>query len=366
MNILRITRTFPPIVDGTSIHMYELSKYQEKIHNLYLIVPNRKNIPDFFNLNKVDNIDDNKIFYSKFEKLKFHFNAIRQYRNLLKSADIVHIVGDLHDVIFVVFLKIFFNYKIVLSLHGGTTTKKSYKILATIFYNFVDKLYMTSYKVSEQLFYIKESKKFITTSGIKFNEIVKKNISYSNNKIITVGRLHQVKAFDDLISSMQYLDDKYTLTIVGDGPEYENLRLLIKHLKLDKRVFLVGEKKREVIYKLLAEYDIFVLSSIKLKGQEEGTPTAMIEAMGAGLPIVSTDTGGVRDLLQLYPKECIVPQNSPEKLAEAIRFVGENINLQKYLSHKSLEIAKKKDWSIIAKNITELFEKVLDKNESKN
>ncbi len=360
MNIIRISRTFPPIIDGTSIHMYELSKYQEKIHSLYLIVPSRKNIPNFSNLYKIENVDDSKIFYSKVEKIKFHFKVIKQYKNLLKKADIVHIVGDLHDVIFVVLLKIFFNYKIVLSLHGGTTTKKSYRVLATIFYKFVDKLYMTSQKVSEQLYYIPNTKKFITSSGIQYNEIPKKVNFVFNYKLIAVGRLHSVKAFDDLIYSMQFLESKYTLTIVGDGPEYKALRSLIKSLKLEDRVFLVGKKTREDIYKLLIKHDIFVLSSIKLKGQEEGTPTAMMEAMGAGLPIVSTDTGGIRDLLIGYPEECIVPQSSPKKLAKAIRYIGEDDKLQRMLSSKSLEIAKTKDWSIIAQNITELFEKVLD------
>lgn len=359
MNIVRISRTFPPIVDGTSIHMYELSKYQEKIHNLYLIVPKRENIPNFLNLYKVKNIHDNKIFSSKFEKLKFHFNLLKEYKNLFKNADIVHIVGDLHDVILIVLLKMFFNYKIVLSLHGGVTTKQSYKILAIIFYHFVDKLYMTSQKVSNQLYYINNSKKIIITSGINYNKIPKKTIVDFNYKLISVGRLHKVKSYDDLIRSLQYLDKKYTLTIIGDGPEYEKLVSLAKDLRLESRVFLLGEKTREEIYKLLIEHDIFVLSSIKLKGQEEGTPTAMMEAMGAGLPIVSTDTGGVTNLLQEYPEECIVPQKSPEKLANAIKFVAENFTLQKSLSEKSLKIAKMKDWSIVAKNITDLFEKVL-------
>jgi glycosyltransferase involved in cell wall biosynthesis len=360
VNIVRISRTFLPIVDGTSIHMYELSKYQEKDNELHLIIPNRKNIPPFSNIHVVDNVDDDKIFYSKFEKLKFHFNLIKKYMYLFKKVDIVHIVGDLHDVIFVVILKLFFNYKIVLSLHGGTTSKKLYKVLSIIFFKFVDKIYMTSNNVSKQLYYISNDKKYITTSGIKFDDISKKNKIDSNFKLISVGRLHEVKAFDDLITSMKYLDDKYTLTIIGNGPEYKYLTDEIIELKLEDRVVLLGEKTRKEIYQLLVQHDIFVLTSVKLQGQEEGTPTAMMEAMGAGLPIISTDTGGVRDLLNEYPSNCIVPQGNPKKLAYAIKYLGEDIKQQEKLSTISLNIAKTKDWSIIAKNITELFQNVLD------
>lgn len=57
---------------------------------------------------------------------------------------------------------------------------------------------------SEQLYYIPNTKKFITSSGIP-----KKVNFVFNYKLIAVGRLHSVKAFDDLIYS------KYTLTIVG-------------------------------------------------------------------------------------------------------------------------------------------------------
>lgn len=55
---------------------------------------------------------------------------------------------------------------------------------------------------SEQLYYISNKKKFITTSGIRYNEIPKKITFNFKYKLITVGRLHSVKAFTDLIKNI--------------------------------------------------------------------------------------------------------------------------------------------------------------------
>lgn len=368
MNVVRISRTFPPIVDGTSIHMYELSKYQEKILDLHIIVPEREMIPKDFSSVHTITIDENKIFLDKFEKLKFHLKIFLNKRELLKSADIVHVVGDLHDVIFLVLFKPFYNYKIILSMHGGTTDRKLYKFLGTIFYSFVNKIYMTSKSVSNQLNFVDNKKKFITTSGVKYFDIPKKNIDeFSKNKsrfkIVTVGRLHEVKAYDDLILAMSYLPDSFSLNIIGDGPEYSALHKIIIDLKLENRVCLLGKKERKEIYTILRQSDLFVMTSVKLRGQEEGTPTAMMEAMSAGLPIITTITGGVKELLIDYPTICFVKQRDPKELSNSIKVLSQDTVLQKNLHLKSLQISENKDWSIIAKNITQLFENVLSCNE---
>jgi len=364
MNIVRVSRTFPPVVDGTSMHMYELSKYQNKLANLTLLIPGRGvRYMEFKNTIYVS-VNNDRIFSSTIEKIRFHFNAVFKNYQIIKDSDVVHVVGDIHDSIILVLMKPFFSCKVILSIHAGISSNWLYQQLIRLIFPFLDRIYVVSANISDQLSFLPKDMVFIQSSGINYNDIKKKDINNisankQNVKLVSLGRLNIMKAYQYLIESMMYLPECYNLTIIGDGEERKSLNELVKNLSLEDRVQLVGELERSEIHDKLCEYDIFVMSSIKLKNQEEGTPTAMMEAMGAGLPIVSTDTGGVRDLLDGYPDNCIVPQRDSSRLAQSIDYVASNVKLQIKLSQLSLKIAQGKDWSIVSKRITEMFEKVV-------
>jgi glycosyltransferase involved in cell wall biosynthesis len=363
MNIVRISRTFPPIVDGTAMHMYELSKYQNEKHDLTLIIPRRGFTDSDLNNIRTVNVNHDLIFSNKLEKIKFHLKAFLNHYKDIREADILHCVGDVHDIFIAIFLKPFFKYKLILSIHAGTSNYFLYRIIIRVFFPLLDAIYVVSSSIKNELDFLPSGVIFVQSSGINYREILKKVTSQDLDSnivnLVSVGRLNIMKAYQDLINAMKYLPDNYKLTIIGDGPEFSSLETLIYDLSLNNRVKLAGNMDRAEIQKILCDYDIFALSSIKLNGQEEGTPTAMMEAMAAGLPIVSTNTGGVKELLSSYPRECIVPQKNPNKIALALYHVGQNLNLRKELSEKSLTLSKNKDWLIVSSNITSLFKKIL-------
>ena len=85
---------------------------------------------------------------------------------------------------------------------------------------------------------------------------------------------------------------KVNLTIVGDGPEYNNLNNLIKTLKMEKQISLYGSANREEVKMLLQKSDAFVFSS-----QYETFGVVLIEAMACGLPVVATKCGGPESII---------------------------------------------------------------------
>lgn len=363
MKIFRIARVFPPVVTGTSFHLLEISKNSK--NTTLVTIEQSKDIK--VNCKDIVHIkaDLSTLYTSKLSIIFFHIKALSKIYNFLDKTSIIHTHGDVFDVIVWKVFRIFKKFKIIHSMHAMPKESKIYNIIAKFIFGDIDLIYVVSNQIKTYLVEIgiNRDKVYVITSGILFDKIPKKNFEKNNHKLITVGRLVPYKAFNILIESMQYIDKKYTLTIVGEGKEHNALATLAKNLNLEDRVILVGEKTREEIYALLIRHDIFVLSSVKLKGQEEGTPTAMMEAMGAGLPIISTDTGGTKDLLQGYPSQCLVLQNNPQELANAINWLGNDYELQKKLGYLSLDTAKTKDWSILSVDIMKLFEKVFSKNE---
>lgn len=109
---------------------------------------------------------------------------------------------------------------------------------------------------------------------------------------LTVGRLVEAKGHDMLLEAFRRVRDAYPtcrLIIAGDGPERGQLLRRIEQLHLQDSVWLLGERRD--VPALLASADAFVLSS-----RWEGLPMVLLEAAAHGLPIVSTDVGGCREV----------------------------------------------------------------------
>jgi N-acetyl-alpha-D-glucosaminyl L-malate synthase BshA len=83
---------------------------------------------------------------------------------------------------------------------------------------------------------------------------------------------------------------KAELLLVGDGPDQQPARTLARELGIHDRVFFLGE--RDALPELLAPADVFVLAS-----SEESFGLSALEAMSCGTPVVATDVGGVREVV---------------------------------------------------------------------
>lgn len=88
------------------------------------------------------------------------------------------------------------------------------------------------------------------------------------------------------------LKNRYHLTIVGDGPDMEYCQKLVTKSDLTSNVSFLGSVPNPDVYKHLASSDVFVLLS-----RNEGLPISIIEAMRAGLAIISTNVSGIPELV---------------------------------------------------------------------
>jgi len=125
---------------------------------------------------------------------------------------------------------------------------------------------------------------------------------HSTLKLITVGRLDNVKGHDFCISAVADLISKgidVTLTIIGAGEERKNLENLIEKYQLEEKVFLKGKKSQLEVRSELWEHDLYLLTAVALTdGRRETQGLATLEAQACGLPAIVFDSGGVKYTLE--------------------------------------------------------------------
>lgn len=183
--------------------------------------------------------------------------------------------------------------------------------------------------------------------GIALNETKQK-------KIVNVGRLKPQKNQELLIDAFNEIHKKYpeyTLHIYGIGPYENELKDLVKLLNLSDSVIFEGQ--RDDIFNDIKDSELFVLSS-----NYEGMPNALIEAMALGLPCISTDVSGARDMIENDINGIVVPINDKDRLVNSMFKVIENKEYASSLANNACKISEslKQDvildkWHTIINNI---------------
>lgn len=149
-----------------------------------------------------------------------------------------------------------------------------------------------------------------------------KAFPFSNNhnqnsllQLLSVGRTHWKKGYDYALQSCRILMDRnidFHYTIIG-APNEEELQFLISDLGLEDYVSLLDRQCQVVVYKSMQKASLLLLPSV-----EEGLPNVVVEAMALGLPVISTDCGGVPELIDDGEEGWIVPIRDSEAMAEAV------------------------------------------------
>ena len=154
-------------------------------------------------------------------------------------------------------------------------------------------------------------------SQARHRQRVRETLGYEPEHCVLgiVARLAAEKDHSTLLKAFQKLQPEHPqsrLAIIGDGPLRTDLEREATELGIADGVSFLGE--RHDVAELLSGLDVFVLSS-----RTEGLPMTILEAMSAGLPIVSTDVGGISTAVEDGRTGCLVPAGSPPALAVSLK-----------------------------------------------
>jgi len=254
--------------------------------------------------------DANQIFKYYKAHSKFSLTWLYQwvFYNQFNDASIFHVQYGTNSGILSLMKKVGFKPSLVVSFHGhdaffpinGFITNNGYY---DNLFKYGDLVVVNTPYLAETLIELGCPEKIlkIIPVGVDTDFFYPKKIIRNDQitRLITVGRLNIVKGHIYAFQAVKKLKLErlnIKLTVVGEGPERENLESYIRDNNLTDSIILVGSKSREEIRELLWNNDIFVFSSVSLHNGKstETQGLATTEAMACGLPAIVFDSGGVK------------------------------------------------------------------------
>lgn len=224
-------------------------------------------------------------------------------------------------------------------------------------YKNLDKLLVVSQSLQEQI-----RKHFSLDTTVIYNMVGEEFMNLPPSpkrndgiiRLVSTGSLIPRKGFDVLINALSLIDEVNTsweVLIIGEGREYDNIVEQIKNLHLENNVKLVGRKDKKEIIKILHQCDAFVLAS-----RAENFSVAVLEALSAGLPVVATICGGIRECIH-KENGLLVPVDDVSSLANAlIQVINDNCSFNR--ESIAEECRRRFSPHVIASQLTEIFEEV--------
>ncbi len=144
------------------------------------------------------------------------------------------------------------------------------------------------------------------------------------------------------------------LTVAGVGPEKSMLENLASELGVQDAVQFAGRIDNDAVAALYRSADLMINASLV-----DNMPISILEALASGIPVVSTDAGGIPYLVEHGRTALLVPKKDPATMAEAIVQVLNDHTLIKNLKKQGLQLVQKFAWPVIKNQLLSVYRRVL-------
>ena len=178
----------------------------------------------------------------------------------------------------------------------------------------------------------------------------------SSFRVCFCGKFRPEKNVPLLIDAFANLLDKGLeahLIIIGDGLTRSEVESRIKHHSVADRVEITGELPHREALRKLSECDVLVLPS-----ESEGLPRVIMEALEIGIPVVTTDAGGITDIIEDKETGIIVELNE-RSIGNGLKKINENRDLRERLIKNGQAQVASSDWRQVVDRVCKAYDMVL-------
>lgn len=170
-------------------------------------------------------------------------------------------------------------------------------------------------------------------------------------QIIFAGRLSKEKGILNLLEVTKKLPDDVHLLILGSGPDEDKVK---ESVKSKPNLHFLGYQPKEKTISLIRGSDVLIQPSII-----EGISSTILEAMACKTPIIATNTGGNKELIENNKTGILVEPDSTENLLEKTLDLISNKQKAQNLGEEAFKQVQRYDWSYIGKLYLSIYESLL-------
>lgn len=186
-------------------------------------------------------------------------------------------------------------------------------------------------------------------------------VALKNKKIIlTVGRQVKRKGHEWFIRHvLERMKSDVVFIIAGDGPERNNIEAAREESAEKENIIIAGKIPEELLNACYSAADLFVMPNIPVKGDMEGFGIVILEANRAGVPVISADLEGMRDVVRQGVNGYRVPHSNSKVFAEKIDYVLMN-GLQELSADAREYVLENFSWNIVADRYVRFLREVAE------
>ena len=177
---------------------------------------------------------------------------------------------------------------------------------------------------------------YVVENGINLAPFQERLSHPAGVRFLHIGEVSSRKGIYDLVDAVKRLKDEsppFHVDIVGPG-EIEEVTRLIQTHNLQQFITLHGPKRGVEKYPFFQQASVFVLASYA-----EGLPIAILEALAAGLVVISTEVGGIPDVIRPDDNGFLIEPGDTTALAQAMQRILQNKQLQQTIAHNNRKLA---------------------------
>jgi glycosyltransferase involved in cell wall biosynthesis len=292
------------------------------------------------------------------------------------KPDIVHINPSLiigaifRDFLFLTIIKIY-GYPVLFFIHGwqeNISNKFQYIFWKHFFKKRFDKaeaIVVLAKQFKEKLIDlgINADKIYVSSTMVESEKYLPEDKNFSRPyKILFCANMNKEKGPFEILEAAPIVLRKFPNTkfiFVGKGKDLEKLKNKSKEIGIDKNVDFTGYITLEEKIRIFKKSHVFVFPS----SHGEGFPTVILEAMAAGLPIVTTAKAGLRDAIENGKQGLVIDSMPPtprEISAKMIQLIKNKKVMKKMSENNLAEVKDKYDVDVVSKQIEEIYQDIIN------